>query len=371
MYIASLPRVVTAGALLIFSTSALAEPPDQEIEEISETTANVGKSTERIIVPVPITDPQLGAGLGLGVAWFYSPQGSKVPWATGAGALKTSNGSWAVAAFHKMSIADDKFRVEALGGRGSIESKYYGTDPSSGDAPADMVQDATYIRLVAMGRIARHLFAGAKVKYVDQAITLTSADDSTDGELESLAGDTRILTLGPTFVFDSTDAGFARKRGVLVKAEWLFSDSKTADDFNYSKLDITANQYFQVRRDAVLVFRQSLCGASDGTPFFDLCLFGSKSNLRGYETGEYRDKWSWSIQSEWRQQLTGKLGMVAFAGLGGVAESLSAAPSERFLPSAGIGARYLVAKENGVNLRLDYAWGRSSSGVYVSIGEAF
>jgi hypothetical protein len=63
--------------------------------------------------------------------------------------------------------------------------------------------------------------------------------------------------------------------------------------------------------------------------------------------------------------------MVAFAGVGGVAQDMRSLTVGPLLPSAGLGLRYLVAEENGVNLRFDVAWGRHSSGIYVSVGEAF
>jgi hypothetical protein len=41
------------------------------------------------------------------------------------------------------------------------------------------------------------------------------------------------------------------------------------------------------------------------------------------------------------------------------------------LPSAGAGIRYTIAAENHINLRLDFAWGKGSKGLYFSVGEAF
>lgn len=373
--LATVLLVASACIAAVHSSPAGAETADEEIEEIyaaSEAVADSGPASERIIIPVPISNPQLGTGLGIGVAWFYSPNGSKVPWTTGVGGMKTSNGSWAIGAIHKMSLAGDRFRIEAIGGRGRIESKYYGSGTEAETDPFDMVQEADYIRLLAAARVSRRLFAGARLKFVDQTIALTeSADGNPSVDPESLGGKTKILTVGPTLIFDSTNGGFARDKGVLINADWLFSDSRTEDNFAYSKANLTANEYFRISARSVLVLRQSLCTASQDAPFFDLCLFGSNSNLRGYESGEHRDSASWSAQAEWRHKLGGKFGMVAFAGVGSVAHSVSALPSARFLPSAGVGVRYLVAKENGVNLRLDYAWGRESNGVYVSIGEAF
>ena len=63
---------------------------------------------------------------------------------------------------------------------------------------------------------------------------------------------------------------------------------------------------------------------------------------------------------------------VLFAGVGEVAPALSDFDSENLLPSGGCGIRFLLAKENRINFRIDYTWGKSGSkGVYVGVGEAF
>ena len=37
----------------------------------------------------------------------------------------------------------------------------------------------------------------------------------------------------------------------------------------------------------------------------------------------------------------------------------------------GVGLRFTLAKRNHVNLRIDYAWGKSSTALYVGVAEAF
>ncbi len=42
-----------------------------------------------------------------------------------------------------------------------------------------------------------------------------------------------------------------------------------------------------------------------------------------------------------------------------------------WLPGGGFGFRVLLARNNHVNLRIDFAWGRNSSATYVNGAEAF
>lgn len=100
-------------------------------------------------------------------------------------------------------------------------------------------------------------------------------------------------------------------------------------------------------------------------------MYGASNDLRGYETGRYRDGATWAAQAELRQHLFWRLGAVVFAGIGGVAPKLGALDDSVILPSAGIGLRFQPSKETPVNLRVDYARGKDSHALYISVGEAF
>jgi hypothetical protein len=134
---------------------------------------------------------------------------------------------------------------------------------------------------------------------------------------------------------------------------------------------MAANLYRPLSSQATLAVRAGLCSASSGAPYYDMCKFGSSNDLRGYLSDRYRDGATWAVQVELRQHLFGRFGATAFAGVGGIAPRVDDFDTSRILPAAGIGLRYMAAKSNKVNFRLDYAFGRDSSAVYFSLGEAF
>jgi outer membrane translocation and assembly module TamA len=115
-----------------------------------------------------------------------------------------------------------------------------------------------------------------------------------------------------------------------------------------------------------------LCRASENTPFFDLCLFGTNSNLRGYTVGRYQDRSLFAVQTELRAQLRPRWGAVVFAGVGEVAPDFGEMNADDLLPAAGVGLRWMAAPENKVNISADLAWGKGEDMTfYLSIGEAF
>ena len=124
------PRIAAdrSGLFVLASGSAaLAEPPTQPIDDITEQvdatrdkTADPDKNS-LLIVPIPQSSPTLGTGLTLGAGYFYNPNGSKEPWITAVGAMATSNGSRALGALQKMTLADDSIRITAFAGWTHVE----------------------------------------------------------------------------------------------------------------------------------------------------------------------------------------------------------------------------------------------------------
>ncbi|MFC3214243.1 hypothetical protein [Novosphingobium panipatense] len=87
-----------------------------------------------LVVPIPMTNPTLGAGLMGAAVLFYNPNNSDQPWVTGAGAMYTSNKSWGGAAFHSMSLDDDRFHALLFGGYANININFYGIGAAAGTA---------------------------------------------------------------------------------------------------------------------------------------------------------------------------------------------------------------------------------------------
>ena len=115
--------------------------------------------------------------------------------------------------------------------------------------------------------------------------------------------------------------------------------------------------------------------ATGDVPFDGYQTYGTRNNLRGYPGGKYRGKYMVAIQSEYRYNIYNRWGAVAFAGTGSVwgnEENGEESFEQDWLPSIGLGARYMVSLEKRINIRLDYAVGvDGNQGLYFGIMEAF
>jgi len=367
-------RLALLACGLLLALPLPAETSEEELEALGDKAIIGGLATSRIIIPVPLVTPQLGAGLGVGAAWFYTPSGSARPWVTGVGAIATTNGSWGLGGTHRMTLGGDRVRVDLTAATGRLNTQFFGVGGEAGQENdgVGITQTPMLFQGQVTTRIADNLFMGGRLRFLDMETRVRDGQVVPPGtELDDIEEDRRVVALGPVLALDLTDGSLNPRTGTKINGQWLFSLPGLGSDSSFSKANLTANHYVDVDERTVAAFRAALCAASEDTPFFELCLFGSSANLRGYPSGQFRDRASWAVQGEWRRHLGGRWGVVAFAGIGGVAPSLGALGSSTLLPAAGGGIRFEVSREYRVNLRLDGAVGRDSQAIYLSIGEAF
>ena len=139
----------------------------------------------------------------------------------------------------------------------------------------------------------------------------------------------------------------------------------------YQTYKVSYNGYHKLAPKQILAYRGMICSANQSVPFYDLCLYGSNNDLRGYTSGEFQNRRMFSTQAEYRRELKGKLGLVAFGGLGGIAKRWNAFRSDELLPAAGAGLRFTLDKKNHINYRIDFGIGREGHTLSIGIGEAF
>ena len=377
---ARLSACASLGALALHAGSARAEPPSQPIDDISEqveATRDKDADPDKdslLIVPIPQSSPTLGTGLTLGAGYFYNPNHSKEPWITAVGVMATSNGSRALGALHKMSLANDKIRITAFAGLADVNLKFYGLGPIAAERDLFVVLNENGYALMLQGQkeVSENLFIGAKALYLDLTTSIHRDEPLfPDSEIPRPQFDAQLAQVGPILSYDLRDSSLNTQNGMLVSASLMFADDAIGSDFNYDKLLAAVNVYRQIRPGTVVAGRASMCRVSGGAPFFDMCMFGASSDLRGYDSGKFRDDASWAAQVELRQHLFGKFGAVAFGGIGGTAPSFADLDHSKFLPSAGVGLRFMPVKSANTNVRVDYAWGLDGGALYISVGEAF
>lgn len=195
--------------------------------------------------------------------------------------------------------------------------------------------------------------------------------------------------LGPVANFDTRDAIFIPYRGILADASFMVNNSVFGSDYNFVQTNIEISGYIPLKQLAgrsttgrlnqpVLGLNLTMYGAHGDVPFYAMGLIGGPKRMRGYYEGYFRDRKMIEGQAEFRMPLFNKwkgnwkrFGAVAFGGLGTVSPTWKAFAVNNIVYTYGAGLRVLLDRAQGINLRVDYAWSATTSGFYLSIGEAF
>jgi hypothetical protein len=333
--------------------------------------------SESVVLPVPTSSPAVGTGLQVLAARFFRTDETSQASVLGFGAGYYTSDTWFTGVGGLLNLSDGRWRLS--GGIGYIQANYdfYGVGTGAGgrDVPFPITQTGTGAFAKVERKVAEGWYVGAGYRYLDSEISLRGSAPNYPAIEAVLREGVRLVSSGPTLsaTYDTRDLNTNPSSGSYVSAEAILATQTLFDsDEDYQRVDITANHYIPLSEKYTLAGRLALCRASENTPFFDLCLFGTNSNLRGYTVGRYQDRSLFAVQTELRAQLRPRWGAVVFAGVGEVAPDFGEMNADDLLPAAGVGLRWMAAPENKVNISADLAWGKGEDMTfYLSIGEAF
>jgi hypothetical protein len=221
-------------------------------------------------------------------------------------------------------------------------------------------------------RVGGAWYALGTVRHIDQSVDADTIGVLRDGAITgSRGGRISELTFGLTA--DTRDHLFMPTRGRWITMTYARSTAGLLSDFNYARVRLDARAYRAIAAGHVLATQLVLTGVPGEPPFDQLALVGGGDILRGYTRGRYRDRWLAAGQLEYRTPIMGRIGGVAFAGVGVASPTVGALFDDRLLlPTYGLGARVLLDQRQGTSVRVDYGRGRdAASGLYIGFNQAF
>jgi outer membrane protein assembly factor BamA len=273
----------------------------------------------------------------------------------------------------------DRYRIAVGAGKGSLHYPFFGigSDAGTSGASVDIAQPVSAFLVEPKMRVFRQWYIGPRYHIIKSSVSLDSEDSSAgeDGSKPTPPAEDlptlRTAALGLRLQNDTRDNRFYPRGGSFLDAKLDFYDDAFGGNRSYRGLQMAYNKYLGWGRKNVFAMHGSICAVWGAPPFYDLCLLGMSQDLRGYEIGRYRDRRFAAIQVEYRRELFWRIGGAVFVGAGEVGETFSDFNGSDIIPGGGVGLRLLLARRSHVNLRVDYAWGKSSNALYVGITEAF
>lgn len=326
-----------------------------------------------VIAPVPGYSPQLGWNLALVSAYFLDPD-EEVDHASsvlGGFAYFSENGSRAFGLGANLHLLDDNLRVQAGGLYADVRYDYYINDilGSGRDLVVPIEQSGPAFFANGSWRVWRRLYVG--IGYLGGEL-----DTGLRGEAPILPPELipdLTLRLGAVTIplrIDSRDDEIFPRNGWKVDANTILYRESVGGDFDAETYKLALNYYAPMREQDVLASRLIVRGTGGDAPFFLLSTLGGSTDLRGYPSGRYRDRYMYALQSEYRWHFNDNWIFTGFAGFGEVASEFSGF-GEDLLPAAGVGVRFVLSKKHKVSLSSDVAVGKDGWEFYFGVGEAF
>ncbi|MCC6601433.1 MAG: BamA/TamA family outer membrane protein [Crocinitomicaceae bacterium] len=227
------------------------------------------------------------------------------------------------------------------------------------------------VRINYLRRLVPHFFAGARWWYENYKITGTKENGLlASGRIPGAVGS---ITSGPgiVFLYDSRDNIYYTKSGFYLELVYHNQSDMWGSNFSYDRYRFDARYFFSLRKKQALAFNVFGDFIAGSVPFSQMPNIGSSKRMRGYYEGRYRNKNMQMLQAEYRVMPFDRWGLAAFAGYALLARSPDHFEVKYAHFNAGIGARFVFDRAKKMNLRLDYAVGKNSSGLYFTVGEAF
>jgi hypothetical protein len=329
-----------------------------------------------IIAPIPINSPAFGGGIILGVGYIFKLKMEdklSPPSVIGAAGAWTRGGSRGGVAAAKLYFGENKYQTTIAIGSGRANYDFFGV----GRVPG---QDAIAVHIrqrgsVLFGPFLRNpgetISIGPRYQYRNLRSDRDGSQRAGELPIPDLGLKSTTAALGFHVQRDLRDSTFYPRKGSLLDFKADFFAKALGSNRTYQTYSLSYNGYHTIGDKQVLAYRGVVCSASERTPFFDLCLYGARSDIRGYTAGELQDHRMLAAQAEYRRELFWRVGFVAFGGVGGIAPEWSKFQFKELLPGGGVGLRFTLDKTNHINYRIDYGIGRAGHTVSFSVTEAF
>ena len=376
---ALIPMCLLLGYIL--PTSVLAQEvtdinPTEEQTEANEAAATPPKLKPWLITPTLSADPKLGANVGGLIAYLKKLDAESTPSMTGLTVSYSDTDSMTGALFSQLYWKADSRRLSLLAAGAEINNEY---DDFLGTGQNVETQDNVhtfgfrYLHRLRPGG----WFVGVQGISTNYAV---GADGILEGALNQIGLSGFDATgLGLVFQLDTMNNQRDPSDGHLhTLHNFAYRESlggETSFDVAYADL----RWYRSIERFSV--------GKSGRSPVIAIQLKSrftadaprsgySSVNLPGYTMGNYLSRHYSHVLVDARIPLKGKLGLVAFGGVGCqfgediAGRNLSC--GDATFPSVGVGVSYMLKPEASVLIRLEIAKGKSDNeALYLRFGHSF
>ncbi len=333
-------------------------------------------------IPVFITEPAIGEGLGLALAYFHrtkdKPEGTGLasptsighasreqaapPTVSGVFGAYTSNETAVIGVGHMNSFKDDHIRFTGLAAMADVYSTFYVLDrPFKFNLEGVLVYQETRFRLADSG-----WFLGVGLSYLDATNTF-KVDLPEDTPVDLFASELTNAGLAAKLAWDTRDNTSMPNEGQLIDlAVWRYDENFGGDyDFWNSKLKLLT--FHPLHEKFVLGARFEVSAIDGRAPFFAIPWV----TLRGIPAMRYQGEQVAMAEIEGRYMFSPRWALIGFTGAGWVSSDIDFIDTEKDIYNYGLGARYKIFEAQNIWVGIDIARGPEETAWYIQVGHAW
>lgn len=320
----------------------------------------LNSTTGFLPVPIIITEPAVGFGGGLILAYFHKgktfdnegPKGLS-PTISFAGGAYTSNGTWLAFGGHKGSYLNDRIRYLGVLGYVSANLTFYnsfsGIERDRWDF--NMKGFLTMHEILFRPKKDLKFFAGLNYMYFNNDISFKT--DLDIPELEVLTYNTSTAGMNAVFLWDSRNNALTPTKGLMSTIEIGRNAKALGGDNDYGNLDTRSYFYSPIIKEKLFSgWRLDIASKWGDVPFYDLPFI----SLRGIPALRYQGNNVYTVETEWRWNFIKRWSLVGFVGAGEAMDDYGDIFTDMKAAGGG-GFRYFLAKEYGLHAGVDIARG--------------
>jgi len=333
-------------------------------------------------IPVFITEPAIGEGLGLALAYFHrtkdEPQSKTVaspssisavskdhaapPTVTGVFGAYTTNDTAVAGIGHMNSFKDDHIRFTGVAAVADVYSTFYVLDqPFKFNLNGAFIYQETRFRLRDSG-----WFLGVGLSYLNA--TNTFEVDLPDGTpVDLFAHDLTNVGLAGKLAWDTRDNTAMPNSGQLFELGLWRYDDAIGGDYDYWNANVKLLTFHQLHEKFVLGGRLESSAIDGHAPFYAIPWV----KLRGIPALRYQGDKVVTAEIQGHYFFAPRWALIGFAGTGSVSSYEEFVDTEQNIYNYGLGARFNIFEAQNIWVGIDIARGPEDTNWYIQIGNSW
>jgi len=338
-------------------------------------------------IPIIITEPAVGFGLGAGLLFLHDPLSGKTPEGetfdpqsidkkgrlippsvSGLFGAYTENDSWFVGGAHMGVWKNDTIRYTGVLAQASVNLKFYGLDGGngpSGDGTQFNIEPTIFLQQLKFRIRDSDFFAGINYLLLDSTIEFSLS--GLPIEIPAQNFDSTSASVSLLLDYDSRDTLFTPSSGLTSGIKASFYREAFGSDNEFEKYKVFARYFIGLTDSLVLGLRGDVETLNGDAPFYQYPFI----SMRGIPAMRYQGETVTVGEAEFRWNFTTRWSLILFGGAGN-AQSIDVLPAaDETVYSKGVGFRYFIARRFGAHAGIDIARGPEDTALYITFGQAW